>query len=208
MLRRRILHLFCSKSFIVILIGASLIGCTGTTTVQHQHHLLQEDTSTVTVYFLRPGQGFMGVRGKPIEIDLDGEELLNLSVGQYTVLDLKAGKYDMMVTSWTVQAPDNAMAKTSRNFSLDLAEGDSVYLLFTLEETNFWNLFKQSIAQQILNDPPTLQLGNHVTLQFSPENEHQPDIGYKVTSVTRKAAIAVASELKPVEGAQLSPLDN
>lgn len=206
MLRRLILRLFSNKSSFVILVGMNLLGCAGSTTVQRQHHLLLEDSSKASVCFLRPKQGFMGVSGKPIGINLDGENLLDLSVGQYTFLDLKAGQYDMVVTSWTVEAPDNAMAETSRYFVLDLAEGDSVYLLFTLEESNFWNRFKQSIAQQILNEPSELQIGEHVTLQLSSEHKPQPGIGYKVKSVSRKTAIEAASELEPVEGAQISPL--
>lgn len=206
LLRRLILHLFCNKSSIVILVGMSLLGCAGSSTVQRQHHLLLENSLTVSVCFLRPKEGFMGVRGKPIGIDLDDENLLSLSVGQYTFLDLKPGKYDMVVTSWTVEAPDNAMVETSRKFVLDLAEAHSVYLLFTLEETNFWKMFKQSIAEQILNDTLKLQLGEHVTLQFSSESKPQPGIGYKVKSVSWETAIEVASKLEPVEGAQNSPL--
>jgi len=148
----------------------------------------------------------MGVRGKPIGIELDGEELLQLSVGHYTLLDLKPGIYDMVVTSWTVEGPKNSMAETSRKFVLDLEKADSVYLLFTLEESNFWNRFKQSIGEQISNDTLKLPLGEHMTVRFSSDSKPQAGIGYKVESVSRETAMEVASELERVEGSQPLPL--
>lgn len=167
----------------------------------------------------------MGVRGKPIGIDLDGENLLSLSVGQYTFLDLKPGKYDMVVTSWTLESSDNAMVETSRYFVLDVAGADSVYLLFTLEKINFWEILGHKVAEgvrsvaqkaseQVFPDTLQLQIGKHVSVQLSShvepqlssESKPQPGIGYTVESVSRETAIEAASKLEPVEGAQKAPL--
>ena len=162
----------------------------------------------------------MGVRGKPIEIHLDGEHLLDLSIGEYTYLDLSPGEFDMVVTSWTIEGPDNAMAETSRDFTLDLGERDSVYLLFTLEKSGFWELFNESLAAQVdaaserlisQIDTVKIRLGRHAGMDFStnnaqPPSQNHPGIGYRVESIRREAAIAVASKLEPVEGAQRSPL--
>lgn len=165
----------------------------------------------------------MGVRGKPIGIDLDGENLLKLSIGQYTFLDLQRGEFDMVVTSWTVEGPDNAMAETSRDFHLDLAKTDSVYLLFTLEKIDFWEILGQKysemvdnavdkLVESVFSDTITVPVGKYVSLQFSSERKRQllsqnkPGIGYTVESVSRQAAVEAASKLEPVEGAQHSPL--
>lgn len=158
----------------------------------------------------------MGVRGRPIAIDLDGENLLSLSVGQYTFLNLKPGKYDMVVTSWTVEGPDNAMAETSRDFVLDLAEADSVHLLFTLEKIDFWGIVGQKLAEQadalshelaeqVFPDTITIPLGKYVSLKFTSGSKPQPGIGYTVESVRRETAREVASKLELVEGARNSP---
>lgn len=226
MLRRLILHLFGNRFSIVILLGMNLLGCAGSTTVQRQHHLLLDNPSKASVCFLRPKEGFMGVRGMSIGIDLEGEHLLDLSIGQYTFLDLTPGKYDMVVTSWTVEGPNNAQVKTSRDFVLDLAEADSVYLLFTLEKIDFWKMLGQrlaeqvdslthKLAEQVFPDTVTVRLGKHVSLiftseskrQLSSQGESQPGIGYTVESVSRETAIEVAMRLEPVEGAQHSPLE-
>jgi len=218
-------HLFSNKFSIVILFGMNLLGCAGSTTVHHQHHLLLENSSKAFVCFMRPSEGFMGVRGMPIGIDLDDENLLDLSIGQYTFLDLKPGKYDMVVTSWTVEGPNNAQVQTSRSFVLDLAEADSVYLLFTLEKIDFWTILGQKLTEQIdtlgqkiselvFPDRITIPLGKHVSLLFILESESQlasqinsqPGIGYTVESVSRETAIEVESKLEPVEGAQSSLL--
>lgn len=213
------LHVFSNKFSIMILLGMNLLGCAGSTTVQRQHHLLLENSSTVSVCFLRPKEGFMGVRGKPIGIHLDSEHLLDLSIGEYTFLDLQQGEYDMVVTSSTIEGPNNAMVETSRDFVLDLADADSVYLLFTLEQSNFWEMVNQNLADQVdastgklisQLDTITVRFGKHVVMRFgtpaTPQPSYHPGIGYKVESVSRQAAIEMASKLEPVEGAQNSPL--
>ena len=210
------LHLFSNKLSFVILLGMNLVGCAGSTTVQRQHHLLMENSSKASVCFLRPKEGFMGVRGMSIGINLDGEDLLDLSIGQYTFLDLKPGEYDMMVTSWTVEGPNNAQAQTTRNFVLDLAEADSVYLLFTLEKIDFWEELSQKLANTVIPkigdevDTITVPLGKHLSIRFISDNKSQlskphSGRGYKVESVGREAASDVASKLEPVEGAKKSP---
>jgi hypothetical protein len=221
-LRSPILNGCSSKFLFVIFLGMNVLGCAGTTTVLRQHHLLMEDSSAVCACFLRPREGFMGVRGMPIGIHLDGEDLLDLSIGQYTFLDLKAGEYDMVVTSSTVEGSNNAQVKTSRSFVLDLAGADTVYLLFTLEKIDFWEVLGQKIAERtdtLTQDLArqlstiTIPVSKRVTLQFSDsqlqpssQSKVRPGIGYTVESVSREVAIEVASKLEPVEGAQNSPL--
>jgi len=139
------------------------------------------------------------------------------------MLHLRRGKYGMKVTNTTLEGPDNAVVETSRDFILDLAEQDSVYLLFTLEKSKVWDMFSQKFAEQAAAsaqkigepfDTLTVPTGNHGSLSFvsvsssrlSSQDKHQPGIGYKVDSVSREAAMELASKLEPVEGAQKSPL--
>jgi len=147
-LRRLINHLFSTKSSIAILIIIFLCQCSNTTTiVQTKHHLLSRDSTSTIVCFLRTKTGASGAYGKLIEIKLDGEKLLELNKGQYTFLPLKSGKYNMMLTSWTVVPGDSQMIQTSRNFVLDLAEADSVNLLFMLEKMTFGQIMSQAGKQ-------------------------------------------------------------
>jgi hypothetical protein len=161
---------------------------------------LMDDPSTASVYFLRPEQGFMGVRGKPVGIDLDGENLLDLSVGHYTCLRLKPGTYDMKVTSWTIEGENNAMVETSRQFILDLTPADSVYLLFTLEKFDFWETLEQRLPEVFFTG--IVHIGEHLTLTFEPQATRRPGIGYQVEPVSRERALEAASKLTLVEDAQ------
>jgi len=188
-----------------VLVAPGIIGCAGSTSVQHEHHLLQDEPSTAAVYFLRPKEGFIGVMGNQITIDLDGEELMTLAVGEYTLLHLMPGTYDMTVTSTTVERPNNTMAETSRDFTVTLAPEDSVYLLFTLEEFNFW----ESLVEQAIDDlfTFTVRLGKHVMLNFGPESTRPNGRGYSVESVSREKAVETAAILEPIRDAQETRLN-
>ena len=206
---------FSNKSAIVILLVVTLFGCAGSTKVQRKHHLLLADSSKAFVCFMRPKEGFIGVMGKPMGITLDGEELLDLTIGDYTFFDIKPGTYDMVVTNSTVEGPNNAEVKTSRNFILDFAQADSVYLLFALEKHDFWTIMNKKIEVGINNSIEklaenifTVRIGQHVTLKFyeAQLKQNHPGTGYTVRSVSRDTAIEAASKLNPVAGAQSSPL--
>jgi hypothetical protein len=214
------LHLFIHRSFITIFFGMSLCGC-AVTTVQRNHHLLQADSLKVSVGFLRQNRD---TYAKHIEISLDGENLLNLAKGQYTFLSLKPGKYEMEITNWTIEPGDTHRFQTSRNFIVDLAWADSMYLLFTPEERNFWKFLGSSISKQMpeklaeqIDTLTTLnvRLGKNATLVGStlgsfiyPSQDSKPryGFGYRVESVSRDSAIVIASRLKPAEGAENSLL--
>jgi len=150
----------------------------------------------------------MGVRGKLIGIHIDREHLLDLSIGEYTFLDLPRGKYDMVVSSTTIEGPDNAMVETSRDFVLDVAGADSVYLLFTLEESNFWELFRENLSDQY--DAAVDRLFSRLDTIIvrmggtpgTPLSTPRPGIGYTVQSISREAATEAASKLEAVKGAR------
>jgi hypothetical protein len=164
----------------------------------------------------------MGVMDKPFGIDLDGERLMELSKGQYTMLKLRAGKYDMVVTNTTVEGPTNSMGEATRSFVLELRGTDAVYLMFKHEPTSFWGRFSDALGDQVKAGTQklvadattvTIPVGDRVTLKFydsklqnPTESEPRRGIGCVVESVTRGTAKDAAVELDPVEGAQDSPL--
>lgn len=179
------------------LIWITLSGCTGSsTTVQHQHHLLQEDSSSVCVYFIRTKETF----SDPIEIDLDGENLLTLSEGQYTSLNLKPGKYELVINSNKTEMVDSLFVtvNVSRNFIVDLKESDSIYLLFNKEKFDFWELLGKSIIDEISNPTINIPLGKHSSLQLQIGSKSYPGYGYTGKSIKRNNAVKEASKLKAV----------
>jgi hypothetical protein len=218
---RIILYIFGYMSFIAVLIVMSLSGCAIKTSVQRNHHLLQADSSKVSVGFLREkGDRY----AQQLEINLDGENLLNLSAGQYIFLSLKPGKYELEITNWTIEPGDSQRFQTSRNFIVDLSEADSVYLLFTLEKKNFWEFLGTSITKQVvekldekIDTLTTIKVpaGNNAPLEISllsqpltgpPENNSHYGRGYRVEPISRDSAEMIASKLKPAEGAENAPL--
>lgn len=93
-----------------------------------------------------------------------------------------------------------------------------MYLLFTLEKIDLWEELSQKLANTVIHkiadevDTITVPLGKHVSIRFISGNKSQlskppSGRGYKVESVSREAALDVASKLEPVEGAQKSPLE-
>ena len=105
----------CHKCFrwaTVLLVVALVAGCTGTTKVQPDHPLIGETTESAKVYFIRPKSGFKGVADLPLTISLDGKKLLALSKGQYTLLSLASGTFEMKVDSFTVMG-NGAMTSAS-----------------------------------------------------------------------------------------------
>ena len=207
----------------IILFAMSFLGCAGSTAVQRQHHLLHSDSAKVSVCFLRLKENAMGMKGRPIEILIDNEKLLDLSVGEYTFLDIKPGKYNVMISGWAFDRTHYADIWASRNYILELGLEDSVFLLFTLEKVGFWSIVGDRIANQVdmsvknlIEDLTTfnIPLGKNLWLQFSASEgsqnstqvQYQNEYGTIVASVSREKAIEVASQLKPVEDAQNSPL--
>ena len=75
-------------------------GC-GTTAIMETHPLLADplNDKAAKVYFIRPDSGFDGVRGNAYKISLDGQNLLTIAKGEYTLVSLKEYSGDMTVES-------------------------------------------------------------------------------------------------------------
>lgn len=106
-------------------------GCVGTTKVQPNHPLMGATAESTRVYFIRPKTGFRGVADLPLTISLDGKKLLKLSKGQYTLLSLASGTFEMKVESYTVLA-NGAMTSASTRVPVTFSNGQTQYLTFDL----------------------------------------------------------------------------
>jgi hypothetical protein len=137
---------------------------------------------------------------EPIDINLDGEDLLTLPEGKYTILDLKLGKYDMVITSWKKEEVDtvSVSVKVPRNYKLDLSKADSVYILFSREKFGFWESIGKQIEDDVFKSAIIIPLGEFDSLVLREDTRTFPGYGYTGKPVSRKKAVRLASELKPV----------
>jgi hypothetical protein len=115
----------------VSLAVALVAGCVGTTKVEPSHPLMGATVESTRVYFIRPKSGFRGVADRPLTITLDGKKLLALSKGQYTLLALASGTFEMKVDSYTVMA-NGAMTSASTKVPVTFSKGQTQYLTFDI----------------------------------------------------------------------------
>ena len=106
-------------------------GCAGTTKVEPSHPLIGAAAESTRVYFIRPKSGFRGVADMALTISLDGKKLLKLSKGQYTLLSLASGTYEMKVDSYTVMG-NGAMTSASTKVPVTFTKGQTQYLTFDM----------------------------------------------------------------------------
>jgi len=67
----------------------------------------------------------------PLTISLDGKKLLKLSKGEYTLLSLSSGTFEMKVASYTVMA-NGAMTSASTKVPVTFSKGQTQYLTFDM----------------------------------------------------------------------------
>ena len=113
------------------LVVALVAGCAGTTKVEPSHPLMGATVESAKVYFIRPKSGFKGVADMPLTISLDGKKLLALSKGQYTLLSLSSGTFEMKIASYTVMA-NGAMTSASTKVPVTFSKGQTHYLTFDM----------------------------------------------------------------------------
>ena len=114
----------------VPLVVALVAGCAGTTKVEPGHPLMSATVESAKVYFIRPKSGFSGVADMPLTISLDGKKLLKLSKGEYTLLSLAGGTFEMKVASFT--AVGGAMTSASTIAPVTFSNGQTQYVTFDM----------------------------------------------------------------------------
>ena len=114
-------------------IATSIAGCTGTTSVQSTHPLIAAVAGEgARVYFIRPDPGFRGVMDLPVVISLGETELLKLAKGEYTLLPLASGTFQMKVEGYTVAGTPNTMTQVSTSTEVAFSKGETQYLVIEL----------------------------------------------------------------------------
>ena len=121
----------CLRWATVPLVVALVAGCAGTTKVQPSHPLIGAAADSTRVYFIRPKSGFRGVADMALTISLDGKKLLKLSKGEYTLLSVASGTYQMKVASYTVMA-GGTMTPVSTITPVTFTKGQTQYLTFDM----------------------------------------------------------------------------
>ena len=109
----------CGMSLMAIL---ALVSC-GSTSVNRSHPLVArpDDPESGRVYFLRPDEGFSGVRMNAAAVKVGGEELLTLRPGEYCLVHLKPYDGEVFVTSWGVVG--GAMTRQTEGGILEVVAG-------------------------------------------------------------------------------------
>jgi hypothetical protein len=93
------------------------------------------------------------------------------------------------------------MVETTRSFILELATADSVYLLFTLEEINFWEMLEQDLPESYYTGK--VRINDFLWLEFVPQATRKPPIGYQVDSIDWQRVLELTADLEPVETAKV-----
>jgi hypothetical protein len=185
--------LICLIATLVI----AVLGCTGTTRVHRQHHLWSDEQAAISIYLLRPEHRFMGVTGRPVSVDLEGEEIADLARGQYTLVRLVPGTYEMIVGNWTVVGPDNAMVRAKTPYEVGLTGPDPAYLVFVPEDRSLWESFLATAGWAEFPVFPGLS----ISVEYL-----RPPRGFIVEAVDSETALAIAADLEPIGEAREAPL--
>lgn len=114
-----------------ILSAALLTGCS-VSRVNGNHSLIQKDMSQsyATVYFIRPNTEHpMGFSDNAIAVDVDGEKLISLAKGEYTLVHLKPRKVDVKLRDLAQLRGRWEVEEMSWRRQLDLSSGETYYVL-------------------------------------------------------------------------------
>ncbi len=174
-----------------------MLGCAGTTRVHRRHHLWSDEPAAVSVDLLRPERRFMGVTGRPVSVDLEGEEAADLARGQYTLVRLLPGTYEMIVGNWTVVGPDNAMVRAKTPYEVELNGPDPAYLVFVPEDRSLWESFLDTAGEVEIESV----LGSPISVAYV-----ELPRGFIVEAVDSETAMAIAADLDPIVEAREAPL--
>ena len=223
-----------ARRFFHPLLGAAValvavLGCRGTTAVLPNPYLADEAAGGVPVYFIRPEprsetrrwieNNFGSTNAREIEISLDGVDLMTLRRGDYTRVSLAPGSYEMTVGGWDLKpGEDNSLFDmpdehgtapdpiwVTRNYVLDLNDGQVLYLLITQEEESFWEAFTEHLLESNPLIDEDVDLGGNFSIGLKVRHRG-PGRGYLVRLVSRARAAKLVKSMTPVGGAHDDPL--
>lgn len=131
---------FCLALFVVSIL---LSGCG--VTVYRDNPLLQnvtEKTPTACVYFIRPALiKPKGYADKPVTVTFEGEKLLTIAQGYYTMLQLKPAKGDVITHSLTKFTTQLEPIKVHRKREYNFLAGKTYFIYLDQVNDGFRGIF-------------------------------------------------------------------
>ena len=118
---------------LAVAFGLLAAACGGkTTTVETHPHVSRSAIGTAKVYFLRPNVGYELVERGAFKVSLEGEELLSIQPGEYTLVYLKPGPGSLSVEGTTVMSRNGKSfrSKVKHASAIPLQAGRTYYVGF------------------------------------------------------------------------------
>lgn len=119
----------CLPAALLLAAALGVQGCSGTRVIDSNPRIVPESDSAALVYFIRPNpERYMGYPDNTITIYADGEELLDLVKGEYTLVSLRPGTVVLTVYSDTNWGPDFLYKEMVRSRELELDPGQTYFI--------------------------------------------------------------------------------
>lgn len=114
----------------VFVVVTALTAC-ALTTFNPTHPLLetQPDVASANIYFIRPfTYRERGYADNPVRIDINGNELLKLGKGEYTLVRLKPEKINIVTRNLSLFTNKDMPVEMTRNTTLELVAGKTYFV--------------------------------------------------------------------------------
>ena len=115
----------------VVVVAALLSACT-TTRIDQGHSLIQSDASAsyANVYFIRPNTEHpQGFADNPLTVAVNGERLMRLGKGEYTLVRLKARDISVTMSNQAQTEGRWAVKEVQQTRDFTLEPGQTYYIL-------------------------------------------------------------------------------
>ncbi len=115
----------------VIMVAVLLSACT-TTRIDRGHSLIQSDASAsyASVYFIRPNTEHpQGFADNPLAVSVNGERLMRLGKGEYTLVHLKARDISVTMKNQTQVRGRWEVTEMEQTRNFNLEPGQTYYIL-------------------------------------------------------------------------------
>lgn len=130
----------------------ALLPACSVTRVNHDHSLAQSDLSEsyANVYFIRPNTEHPhGFADNPLVVDVNGERLMKLGKGEYTMARLKARDITVTMSAQTQVRGRWEVTEMKQDRKFNLEPGETYYILAKMVDGEFRGVtfIPESISQ-------------------------------------------------------------
>ncbi|MDZ4263618.1 MAG: hypothetical protein U1B30_14965 [Pseudomonadota bacterium] len=119
---------------------AALLSACSTTRIDRGHSLIQSDAaeSYANVYFIRPTTEHpLGFADNPLTVAVNGERLMRLGVGEYTLVQLKARDISVTMKNQTQVRGRWEVTEMEQTRNFNLEPGQTYYILAKMVNGEF-----------------------------------------------------------------------